>query len=234
MKVVIFNYSGNAGKTTLAKIISDEYPEMKVITLESVNQGVNGEKLRADDDFKRVQDELFDSDDLLLDVGASNAENFILNLKKYPAVIEDIDLFVVPIRPDIKLQDDALLSLRVLSEIGVQPDAIKVVFNDVGDRKVPEQEFATIFAEHDITGNFLMRKDAWIPSTGVFEHIKLSGEPLTLQYAATKEASEKYKAAVKTEADPIKKEMLREALYACRSAAPVMAKVKEVLKFICN
>lgn len=231
MKTAIFNLSGNVGKTTIARIIAAQFPDMKVITLESINEGVTGEQMRSDDDFERVQNALVEYDSLLIDVGASNAEAFLIGLEHYAGTTDDIDQYIVPTVPAHKAQVDTLRSVRALAELGIAPEQIKIVFNTVGIRKTAEQEFPGIFAEHAATGAFTIAPDLWLPDTQVFGYLQTAGG-IALQHAATDETD--YKPAIRSETDPVKLEKLRATLFATRTAKPIMPMVNGLIDYLYN
>lgn len=230
-KAALFNFSGNVGKTTLARIMAAQWPSMKIITLESINEGVTGEQMRSDDDFDRVQNALVDHDQLLLDVGASHAEDFILGLEQYTGTAHDIDYYIVPTVPAQKAQVDTLRSVRALAELGIAPEQIKLVFNCVGIRKTAEQEFPAIFAEQAATGAFTIAPDLWLPDTEIFNHLRTAGG-FTIQQAFADQTD--YKSAIRAETDPVQIEKLRAALHATRAAKPLAPRIANILNYISN
>jgi len=89
MKIAVINFSGNVGKTTLARHLF----------------AIKGK------DFLVLQDELLKSENMVIDVGASNVEDFLSMMKKFEGANEDIDLFVVPVVPARKQQTDTIGTL---------------------------------------------------------------------------------------------------------------------------
>ncbi|MCG9100442.1 hypothetical protein [Laribacter hongkongensis] len=229
MKIALFNYSGNVGKTTLARLLAASLPGVKVITLESVNDGVTGEQMRGDDDIDRVQAALIDHDDLILDVGASNAEAFFAGLVRYAGMSDDIDVFVVPVMPTQKAQIDTLRSVRDLVSLGVSPERIRVVFNGVGQRRTAEQEFPAIFAEQALERSFEIDPLLWMPDTPVFNHLRAAGG-LSLFEAATDETD--YRPLIREERDAVKLERLQARLYGSRAAKPLLERVQRLTGFM--
>lgn len=104
MRIAIVNLGGNQGKTTLAvNLFSPRMPEAKILAVETINAagndlGVDVEKMRGDQ-FSRIYAELAATDDLILDVGASNIEDFLLGLETFEDGHDEVDLFVIPATP---------------------------------------------------------------------------------------------------------------------------------------
>jgi hypothetical protein len=135
-RIIIIHFSGNVGKTTLAaNLLATRIPDCKIFNVDTLNKGLNdsgidAEKLRADQ-FSTVRDELFISDNVIVDVGASSAEIFTQFLKDYSDCHNDVDAFIVPIGNTAKQLDDTYETIMMLLSLGTDPAKIKPVFNMV-------------------------------------------------------------------------------------------------------
>lgn len=95
------NFSGNVGKTTIAAhLLKTRMPNARIYSVESINagadaSGVEVEKLRGKK-FGSMIDAIMMLDDAVIDVGASNVEDFMKMMQQYDGSHEEIDIFVVP------------------------------------------------------------------------------------------------------------------------------------------
>jgi hypothetical protein len=148
MKIVVAGISGNLGKSTLAAhMLVPRMNNAKLIIVESINQDTkdlvgDSEKIRGEE-FRRIYVELVLNNDLVVDVGASNAEAFFEGLSSFNQGYDEVDLFVIPTVPGAKEQAESILTARMLAAMGVEKNKIKIVFNRV--KRSVEDEFPDIF-----------------------------------------------------------------------------------------
>ena len=148
MKVAILNYCGTVGKTTLAAhLLKPRMIEAPIMAIESINDdvsnfGLESEKLKGDK-YMQIYKRLLVHDDCIIDVGASNVENFLDRMIKFEGSHEEIDVFIVPITPGQKEQRESVSTIASLLEIGITVDKIRVILNRVQDE--PRAEFVTVF-----------------------------------------------------------------------------------------
>ena len=117
MKIAVINFSGNVGKSTVARhLLAPRLGDPEVIAIESINSdGTERAALRGNQ-FDELQDQLMTLRNAVVDIGASNAEDFVSLMQNYDGSHEDFDLFVVPTVPAVKQQVDTIATLRSLSE----------------------------------------------------------------------------------------------------------------------
>lgn len=170
MRIAIVNLGGNQGKTTLAvNLFSPRMPEAKILAVETINAagndlGVDVEKMRGDQ-FSRIYAELAATDDLILDVGASNIEDFLLGLETFEDGHDEVDLFVIPATPAKKERAEAVKTAVMLSDLGVDAPRIAIVFNRTSD---VEGEFADVLNFAKQTGKVTANPDGFIPESELF------------------------------------------------------------------
>ena len=81
-RIAVLNFSGNVGKTVVAShLLKPRMPGAKVFSIESINtgadtDGIEVEKMRGKA-FGALADELLLADSAIIDVGASNVEDFL-------------------------------------------------------------------------------------------------------------------------------------------------------------
>lgn len=131
MKIAVINFSGNVGKTTLARHLFASRLGTDIFSVESINADGDEKNIVKGKQFVVLQDELLKSENLVIDVGASNVEDFLAMMKKFDGADEDIDLFVVPVVPAKKQQRDTIGTLCELIDIGIPKGNLKVVLNQV-------------------------------------------------------------------------------------------------------
>ena len=135
MKIVLINYSGNVGKTTLAvHLFSPRMGAVEFVAVETVNAsdadtaGLTVAQVQGKQ-FEPIFERLLTQDNLIIDVGASNAEAFMLKMGQYEGAAAMLDLFVVPVVPGGKQQMDTMTTIDALALMQVPKHKIRVVFN---------------------------------------------------------------------------------------------------------
>ena len=136
MKILVANLSGNMGKTTLVKhLLAPRMPDARVVCLESTNAGsdeINSAiRLNADDEFGSLVDILAIEDELIVDLGSSEAKEMIRKLKEYESAIQDFDYVLVPVIPDPKAIEDTISTVMTLHALNVPAERIRILFNRV-------------------------------------------------------------------------------------------------------
>jgi hypothetical protein len=134
MKIAVINFSGNVGKTTLARhLLLPRIEGAELVAVESLNADEGqGQALRGRQ-FGELQEYLQTVGSAVVDIGASNVEELLSLMRRYRGSHEDFDGFVVPTVPAIKQQQDTIATLIALAQLGVPPCKIRLVFNMLED-----------------------------------------------------------------------------------------------------
>jgi hypothetical protein len=173
MKVAIVNFSGNVGKTTVANhLLKPRMRTARSFSIESINlvetlDGTAVETLRGEEFFD-LQLELMQADDAIVDVGASNVEDFLERMKQTAGSHGEFDFFVVPAIKETKQQADTVSTLRALQAAGIPSDSIRVLLNKVGFHDQVRDTFGALFALAGTTGSFRIDERALIWDNEVF------------------------------------------------------------------
>ena len=132
MKIAVINFSGNVGKTTVARhLLLPRIAGAELIAVESLNADEGqGQALRGRQ-FGELQEYLQTIDNAVVDIGASNVEELLDLMRRYRGSHEDFDCFVVPTVPALKQQQDTIATLVDLSRLGLPASKIRLVFNMV-------------------------------------------------------------------------------------------------------
>ncbi len=183
MKVAVINFSGNVGKTTVAgQLLKPRMGDAPIFSIESLNvdgsaDGLEVEKMRGKK-YGDLVEELMLLDDAIVDVGASNVEEFIKLMQQYDGSHEEFDYFVVPVVKEKKQQADTINTLHALRQLGIPKRKIRVVFNKVEVDDDLVDEFRSIFGYADKEKSFVLNPDAVIHANEVFERLKSVGKSL--------------------------------------------------------
>jgi hypothetical protein len=147
MKVAVTSFSGNVGKTTISRhLLLPRINGAELISVESINADEGqGQALRGRQ-FSELQEYLQTVDAVVVDIGASNVEDLLSQMRRYRGSHEDFDCFVVPTVAALKQQQDTIATLVELAHLGVPADSIRLVFNMVDDDLPLEQAFDTVLA----------------------------------------------------------------------------------------
>lgn len=180
MKIAVINFSGNVGKSLIARhLLAPRIPGATVIAIESINadEGATSasEKMRGQQ-FGELQERLLLDDNIVADVGASNVETFVSMMSEFDGSHEDFDLFVVPVVKAEKQQRDTIQTILNLSMMGVPATRIRVIFNMVDrvDVDIPRQ-FSPMFEFHKKTASFVLRDAAVIFQSDVYKRSAEAG-----------------------------------------------------------
>ena len=177
MKVAVINFSGNVGKTTVsANVLKPRLDDAPIFSVESINtgaesEGIDVEKIRGKK-FGDLIDQLMTIDSAVIDVGASNAEDFLKLMQQYHGSHEEFDMFIVPTVKERKVQSDTVNTIRSLQQLGIDKSKIHLVFNKVDTDENIEAEFAALFGLQQAENGFTINSKATIYSNEVFERSK--------------------------------------------------------------
>jgi hypothetical protein len=119
-----------------------------------------------------------ESDDVIVDVGASNVGDFMKLMQRFAGSHEEFDYFIVPVVKERKQQADTLATLSSLQQIGIPSSKVRVIFNKVDLDDEMEKDFAAIYGMHSAENNFVLRPDAIIYENEVYERLSDSGKSL--------------------------------------------------------
>lgn len=147
MKVAVISFSGNVGKTTIARhLLAPRMPGAKLLSIESINADAGPDDVMRGRQFAELQEYLQVFEDVVVDIGASNVEDLLALMHRYRGSHEDFDYFIVPTVPARKQQHDTVATLAELSRLGIPADKVRVVFNMVEDVTDIERAFDTVLA----------------------------------------------------------------------------------------
>jgi hypothetical protein len=130
MKIAVINFSGNVGKSTVARhLLLPRIAGATLVAVESLNADESqGQALRGRQ-FGELQEYLQTVRSVVVDIGASNVEELLDLMRRYRGSHEDFDCFVVPTVTALKQQQDTIATLVELARLGVTPSRVKLVFN---------------------------------------------------------------------------------------------------------
>lgn len=181
MKVAILNYSGTVGKTTLAAhMLSPRMENAPIFSIETINEsadklGLDIEKIKGEN-FRTLFKKLIVEDNAIIDVGASNIEDFMVGIIKYNDAHLEFDYFLIPVTPGNKEMRETISMIEHLAENGVSPEKIKVIFNRV--ENPVQEDFAPIFKFHKAKQLFTLEPGAAIFETDLFDLLSTQGSTI--------------------------------------------------------
>ncbi|MCB1996018.1 MAG: hypothetical protein H6933_03865 [Burkholderiaceae bacterium] len=219
MKLAVINFSGNVGKTTVARhLLLPRIPGAEMIAVESLNaDDGQGQALRGRQ-FGALQEYLQTVDSVVVDIGASNVEDLMTLMRRYRGSHDDFDVFIVPTVPALKQQQDTIATLAELAQLGVPASRIRLVFNMVEDGVDPAQAFETLLAFLAEQPIALANTACRLGANEIYERIK--GSETDLQALARDETD--YKALIARAEGAVAKLALAQRLAVRRLAAGVV------------
>lgn len=183
MKVAVMNFSGNVGKTTISgHLLKPRMGDAQIFSVESLNvdatsDGLEVERMKGKR-FGDLVEQLMQLDDAIIDVGASNVEEFLKLMQQYDGSHEEFDFFVVPTVKEKKQQADTVNTLRALAKMGVPKGKVRLLFNKVELDDSVQDEFASLFGLAELEKSFVLKEGATVYSNEVFERLKSVGKSL--------------------------------------------------------
>ncbi|HWH81305.1 MAG TPA: StbB family protein [Burkholderiaceae bacterium] len=195
MKLAVINFSGNVGKSTIARhLLAPRIPGCEFVAVESINADDDKPMTIRGRQFAQLQEYLQTVSDLVVDVGASNVEDLLALMRRYSGSHMDFDGFVVPTVPARKQQQDTAATLAELARIGVPAQRVRLVFNQVEDDSPIEAVFETLLAYCAVSGHALPRTAACLRYNEVYARVRGTDRSLFELAADTSD----YKAAIAT------------------------------------
>ena len=227
MKVAVINFSGNVGKSTVARhLLAPRLNNAEVIPVESINSDGTDETAIRGKQFGELQEYLQTLDDAVIDIGASNVEDFVKLMKQYKGSHEDFDFFVVPTVPATKQQRDTISTVEALANLGVPAKKIRLLFNMVDLEESPEHIFSGLFEYQRESKSFTLKPEAVIHVNDIYG--KLKGSKTGIREILADETD--YKERIKTAKDADEKLHFAQMLSIKRLAAGVSEELDAVFK----
>ena len=169
MKIVVINFSGNVGKSTVARhLLVPRLRNAQLIAIESINSDSSQDEAIRGKQFGQLQEAMALMEDAVVDVGASNVEDFINLMTQYKGSHEDFDFFIVPTVSKAKQQRDTISTIEALADIGIPAKKIRLVFNMVEMDEQAEQVFSGLFEYHASAKRFTLKPDAVIHVNDIY------------------------------------------------------------------
>lgn len=172
MKVAVLNYSGSVGKTIVAShLLAPRMNQAPIFAVETTNEtaadlGLDIDQLRGEQ-FGKLFRDLLRLQDAIVDVGASNIEDFLSAMTRYEDAYEEVDFFVLPVIGTGKAQRETIKTVTALANLGVASERIRVLFNRV--QSDVEEEFLPVLTYASKTEAFVANPQALIYENEVFE-----------------------------------------------------------------
>jgi hypothetical protein len=183
MKVVVINFSGNVGKSTIAAhLLKPRMNNAALFSVETLNDdaasdGVDVETYKGKK-YKELQEEIFLLEDAIVDVGASNVEDFTNLMTQYHESHKQFDYFIVPTVKEKKQTIDTIKTIGALEAIGIPKKKIRVILNRVEVDDDIEDEFSALFGLEAAEKNFVINSNCVIYNNEAYDQCKDLGVPL--------------------------------------------------------
>jgi hypothetical protein len=199
MKIAVINFSGNVGKTTIARrLLLPRVADARLITVESVNAGHEDSAALRGHQFGVLQERLLMSDAAIVDIGASNVVDLLDHMRQFPESQADLDYFVVPTVAPLKQQQDTIATLAELSLLGVSPARTRIIFNNLGPKDDIQESFGPLIAYLKKSGTARFEPACRISASEL--HERLDAADLSLEEMARDNMDYKAQIAITTDA----------------------------------
>ncbi len=200
MKVAVINFSGNVGKSTIAKhLLLPRIKGADLVSVESINADEGAGDAVRGKQFGALQEQLMTLDAAVIDVGASNVEDFMKLMRQYRGSHEDFDLFVVPAVKESKQIRDTITTIDALKNMGIPAKKIRVVFNKLEADETVEEAFFPLIAFHSTSKAYTLKPDAAIQFSDLYQRTRAMGMTVDDLLADTTDWKAKLRAATSPE-----------------------------------
>ena len=172
MKIAILNFSGNVGKTTIARDLfklnlGEDY---SIISIESANADGKEEIILKAENGDEIYAEALVQDNLILDIGSSNLEQFLEYAKKRTDLFEGIDKFVIPSSSSYKALKDTANTVAYLDlELEVPIKKILIIGNLLEEGKKEETSFADLAKDYQVCKNYIYKHNLYTQKPTIAE-----------------------------------------------------------------
>lgn len=179
MKIAVINFSGNVGKSTIARhLIMPRIPGAEFIPVESINADDSSEEAVRGKQWGDLKEYLMQVDDAVVDIGASNVEDLFKLMKQHRGSHAEFDYFVVPTVKEAKQQKDTIATIDALAALGISAKQIRLVFNKLDTDETVASCFGALLAYRDAEKKFVLNEKAAVEANEVFEKLKPLGKTL--------------------------------------------------------
>jgi len=230
MKIAVVNFSGNTGKTTLSDSLLSPRMGGVRFAVETINAGASDdaaeiERLKGRQ-FGELSEILMTEDNAVVDVGASNVEDFFKYMGQFAGSHEEFDYFLVPTVSEKKQQADTINTIKTLAALGVPRSRILVVFNkvEIDDADDLPHTFAALMGFHELEKKFMLKRDAVIYSNEVFERLRA----LKTSIAAVVQDTTDYREQLRAAQDDAAKEQAKRMISVQRLAKSAWQNLDQV------
>nr|WP_228857465.1 StbB family protein [Pseudomonas syringae]QOQ33311.1 Stability protein StdB [Pseudomonas syringae pv. actinidiae] len=230
MKIAVVNFSGNTGKTTLSDSLLSPRMGGVRFAVETINAGASDdaaeiERLKGRQ-FGELSEILMTEDNAVVDVGASNVEDFFKYMGQFAGSHEEFDFFLVPTVSEKKQQADTINTIKTLAALGVPRSRILVVFNkvEIDDADDLPHTFAALMGFHEMEKKFTLKRDAVIYSNEVFERLRA----LKTSIAAVVQDTTDYREQLRAAQDDAAKEQAKRMISVQRLAKSAWQNLDQV------
>lgn len=177
MIVVVLNKSGNVGKSALTEHFLSPRIGGELLHVESINavEGDSGREKTSAREFTQLFTRWLSTDSGVWDVGSSEFPRFTMGLETHAEAHAAVDFFVLPTISGNKPILDTISSIQELTQLGVEPRRIKVIFNLIDPDLAIADAFGPLLAYHADTRAFDLQQDAVIYRTALFQMVRELG-----------------------------------------------------------
>lgn len=177
MKIVVINYAGSAGKSTLTKHLLVPQLNARRIDIETVNTGDGKPDVKiAAKKFSVLAGEMEMADEginFIIDVGTSNADAMLANFALLEDTRDSIDYWIIPVGPNEKSRLDSIKTFKRLRNIAIPANKIVLILNQIVEVDDVEDVYQSIFLLRKLGAHVSTQ---CVLEAAVFEKLKSSDD----------------------------------------------------------
>ncbi len=154
LKLLVIHSTSMVGKsTTVATLLHPRLQSPRVFSVEKQNQdaaryGIDVVRYHATE-FKRLMEDVeLETNDLIVDVGASQYAEIMTGFDRARGAINDFDVVIVPTTPDGRVQEETLTTIEALQKMHLRMNKLRIIFNRATDETIEniDRQFEDVIA----------------------------------------------------------------------------------------
>ncbi|WP_296207036.1 hypothetical protein [Psychrobacter sp. UBA3480] len=152
-RIVVINSSGNTGKSLVSNYMLRPNMDLQrhyvINNMSMYSKTYSDEIILSGENFDEALKALNDIESAIVDIAADNTE-YVIDIMKHSSNSHEVfNYFLVPVVESAKELEDSLNTIKALLKLGVLPNSIKVIFNNIKSTENIDNKFEYLLSHLD-------------------------------------------------------------------------------------
>ncbi|MGP4864156.1 hypothetical protein ACTXGK_08175 [Psychrobacter sp. T6-5] len=152
-RIVVINSSGNTGKSLVSNYMLRPNMDLQrhyvINNMSMYSKTYSDEIILSGENFDEALKALNDIESAIVDIAADNTE-YVIDIMKHSSNSHEVfNYFLVPVVESAKELEDSLNTIKALLKLGVLPNSIKVIFNNIKSTENIDDKFEYLLSHLD-------------------------------------------------------------------------------------